>query len=384
MAHIKYEIRDIIEFAMKMQAKGVTLYRANIGDPAMGGLLPPQHVSDAFAAAVQSRQYTGYAPSAGDSELREAIGALEDIPSSRVFVTQGLTEGISFLFRASLNPGDNFLQPSPSYSIYMTNALELGGEANYYRTQPDGQPDVEHLRHQLNERTRAIVVVNPNNPTGAVYSRELLLEIIEIARMARVPIIADEIYDQLSFGAQVHPMYQLADDVLLIRGCGISKNFLYPGARVGHLGLHGPEHEVALLASELIKLSNARLSTNWEAQRAALAAYTQPITHLENTLMQLQARRDAMQGILKSAPGFVAQTPPAAFYTFPKVEGGPWKTDKEFAYDLLEATGIITVPGSAFSPVLEGIYARFVSLAPVSTIHEMGDLLARFMGQRLN
>lgn len=384
MDRYTYEVRDILARAEAVKARGLKLRFANIGDPIqLGGFHTPRHIKEAVSHAALDPRFEGYAPSAGDPELREALGARESLSPSRIFVTQGLTEGIQFLFQSLLDSGDNLLLPSPSYPIYMTYTHSLGGRENYYRTLPDGQPDLGHLASRIDARTKAIVVINPNNPTGAVYSRESLEGIIEIARQHRLPIIADEIYDLLSFGRAVHPMPTLADDVLIIRGNGLSKNFLYPGSRVGYLAVHGPEDDAEAAVAALTKLTNSRLSINWESQRGALAAYTQPITHLEATLLELQSRQEAMHAHLGALPGVRVSAPEAAFYTFPQIVGGPWADSRAFTYDLLDSTGIIAVSGSAFSPILDGIYLRLVSLAPVAETDEMMELMGAFMHERM-
>ncbi len=381
MAHVSYPIRDVVLAARKVEARGVPMHWFNIGDPNRFDFAPPPWVTDAARAALSDSQYTGYAPSEGDPQLRAVIAKNENLPSDSIFITSGLSEGLSFVFQALLDQGDNILLPSPSYPLYSTISRVLGGADNFYQTDAEFQPDIDDLRKKINKRTRAITVISPNNPTGAVYSPSTLKSIINLAGEHNLPVIADEIYDQLCFGHSYTPLHQLAGDVPVIRGNGLSKNFFYPGARLGYLALHGPGLEQ--LQSALVRLCNARLSVNWEMQRAAIAAFTHSPDHLPAALARLRPRRDLMVRRLNAIEGIHTPVPQAAFYIFPQIKSGPWKNDFEFVYDLLEHTGIVGVPGSGFSPVLPGQYFRLVYLAKEPEIDEAMDKLEAFMKKRL-
>ncbi|MDE1797852.1 MAG: aminotransferase class I/II-fold pyridoxal phosphate-dependent enzyme [Candidatus Micrarchaeota archaeon] len=381
MEHVSYPIRDVVLAARKVQAKGMPMHWFNIGDPNRFDFAPPPWVTEAAKAALDQPQYSGYAPSEGDPDLREAIAKNEGISADSIFVTYGLSEGLSFLFDALLDPGDNILLPSPSYPLYSTISRVLGGQDNYYRTDAQFQPDIDDLRKKINSRTRAITLISPNNPTGAVYSHSTVQSILDLAGEHGLPVIADEIYDQLCFDGPYTPVYKLATDVPVIRGNGMSKNFFYPGARVGYLALHGPGLEP--LQGALTRLCNARLSVNWEMQRAALAAFTRAPTHLPAALSKLRPRRDLIVRRLNAIEGIRAVQPQAAFYIFPQLTAGPWKTDFEFVYDLLEHTGIVGVPGSGFSTDLPGRFFRLVYLAKEPEINSAMDKLEAFMKKRL-
>ncbi|MCX8195401.1 MAG: aminotransferase class I/II-fold pyridoxal phosphate-dependent enzyme, partial [Candidatus Micrarchaeota archaeon] len=172
-------------------------------------------------------------------------------------------------------------------------------------------------------------------------------------------------------------MRTLTKDLPLVSGNGLSKNFLYPGSRVGYLAFHGEGIEP--LRDAVLKLCNSRLSVNWEMQRGALAAFTMPMKHLEETRRQLRIRRDLIYKELNSISGISLAKPRAAFYSFPKVETKKFKDDKEFVYSLLEETGVLVVPGSAFSPVLPAKYFRLVFLAKPEELHEAIEKIASFM-----
>lgn len=373
VGEITYAIRDLVPKYNDAVAGGKTGYRFNIGDPGQYGFKPLKLITDAEIKAIESGEYTGYAPSTGDPNLRAAIAACEKLPPEKIFVTNGLSEGIMLAVKAFLEPGDNFLLPSPGYSLYNSLVRFSGCTDNYYGMDSDFQPDVEDIKSKINERTKAIVLINPNNPTGAVYSKELLGQIVKVAIEARVPIIADEIYSKLALdGQEAVSVKDVSGDHPVIIGNGESKNFMYPGARVGYLALHGKGMEG--LADALFKLSNQRLSINWIAQRGALAAYTATAETIENFLapvrQALRERRDAAYEGLNSMERISCAKPGAAFYAFPKInlEGSPFKTDKDFVLALLKETGVFTVYGSDFSPNLPGNFFRLVFLAPPNEI----------------
>ena len=375
---ISYEIRDIVARAKKVQATGKKIHWFNIGDPNQFGFKPPEWITSAIIDALHDPKYSAYCPSEGDPELRAAVGKIEGVEPDHVFVTSGLSEGIDFLFQALVNPGDNILLPSPSYSLYNTKLRVSGGTDNYYQTGKDFLPDTDDIRKKINAKTKAIAVINPNNPTGATYPRAILEEIVNIAGEAGIPIIADEIYDKMTLdeGHSIN-MRTLTKELPLISGNGISKNFIYPGARVGYLALHGEGMDP--LRDVLVKLCNQRLSVNWEMQRGALAAFTMPMNHLEKTHAELRKRRDVIYKGLNSIEGISCVKPTAAFYSFPQVTTSKFADDRQFVYSLLEETGVLVVPGASFSPCLPGKFFRLVFLAPPEELQEAIGKIDGFM-----
>lgn len=375
---ISYEIRDIVAKARKVEASGTKVHWFNIGDPNQFGFSPPQHITDAVIEALKDPKYSAYCPSEGDPELRQAIAKIEGVSAEFVTIHNGLSEGIDFLFQALVNPGENVLLPSPSYPLYNTKLRVFEGTDNYYITDENFLPDIDDIRKKINKKTKAIVVINPNNPTGAVYPRKVLQQIVDIAIEHNIPIIADEIYDKLTLEEeQAVNLRTLTKDHPLISGNGLSKNFVYPGARVGYLALHGEGMEP--LRDALIKLCNQRLSVNWEMQRGAIAAFTKPLSHLPKLKDELRKRRDIIYKGLNSIPNITCVKPNAAFYSFSKVETKKFKDDRSFVYSLLEKTGVLVVPGSAFSPILPGMFFRLVYLAPPEELHEALAKIERFM-----
>jgi len=281
-----------------------------------------------------------------------------------------------------VDPGENVLLPSPSYPLYNTKLAVSWGENNYYVTDESFLPGPEQMRKQINDKTKAIVVINPNNPTGANYPRSLLKKIADLAAEHKLPIIADEIYDQVTLDEEhsVNMRDVVGKDQVLVSGNGISKNYVYPGARVGYLAMHG--EGVEPLRNAIVKLCNQRLSVNWEMQRGALAAFSLPSSHIPEFKKQLRIRRDIVYKGLNEIPGISCAKPEAAFYSFPKIETKKFKDDRAFVYALLEETGVLVVPGMAFSPVLDGKYFRLVFLAQPDELHEAIGKIAKFVKEK--
>lgn len=380
--HISYEIRDIVSAARQVQSSGKKIHWFNIGDPNQFGFKPPKHITDAIMRALRTPKYSAYCPSEGDPELRAAIAKLEGVDVDNVTIHAGLSEGIDFLFQSLIDPGDNILLPSPGYPLYNTKLNAYFGTENYYCTGHDFLPLAEDIRKKINKKTKAIVIINPNNPTGANYPRSLLKEIADIAAEYDLPIIADEIYDKLTLDEDcaVNMRSVVSDDQKLISGNGLSKNFIYPGARVGYLALHGEGLEP--LRAAIAKLCNQRLSVNWEMQRGALAAYSSPLSHLAGFKSKLRKRRDFVYKRLNEMPKISCTKPHAAFYSFPKIDTPKFKDDRSFVYELLRATGVLVVPGKGFSPVLKEKFFRLVFLASISELNEALDKMEKFIKER--
>ena len=380
VSSISYEIRDIVARARKVQSSGKKVHWLNIGDPNQFGFKPPANITNAIIEALHNPKYSGYCPSEGDPDLRAAIAKIEGVPTEYVTIHSGLSEGIDFLFQALVNHGDNVLLPSPSYPLYNTKLKVSGGVDNFYATDENFMPIPDDVRKRINRKTKALVIINPNNPTGATYPRSILQEMVNIAGEHNLPIVADEIYDRTTIDEEHSVnLRTLSGELPLISGNGLSKNFVYPGARVGYLALHG--EGIDPLRDALVKLCNQRLSVNWEMQRGALAAYTQPVTHLVKLKSELRKRRDVIYKGLNAIAGIRCAKPTAAFYCFPKIEADCFKDDREFVYTLLEETGVLVVPGSSFAPNLPGKYFRLVFLPPPEELHEALGKIESFVGK---
>lgn len=371
---VSYPIRDIVQEAKALEKTGTKMIYLNIGDPAPFGFRPPKHILDAAAEAL-TQNYSGYAPSEGDPELRETIASYEHVSPDDVFVTAGLSEGIDLLFQALVDPGRNILLPVPTYPLYLTKERISYGTIEFYDCDDTFEPDLESLRRSINKYTKALLVINPNNPTGAVYSRKTLQGILDIAGEHKLPIISDDVYDQMVFDGEMTHMRDISKDVPVVCGNSLSKNYIYPGARAGYLAFHGEGW--GNMKDAIQRLCNQRLSVNWEMQRAYIAAIKGPHDHIRVFNSELKKRRDLMMKRVNEIDGLSTSAPKGAFYSFIKVDG-PWKNDLEFVRGLLKA-GVVTVPGSGFAPTMKGVSFRLVFLPTLAQLDEAFDRIEKYM-----
>ncbi len=375
---VSYPIRDIIQEAKEQEKAGTDMLYLNIGDPGPYGFRPPHHILSAIKEAIDS-DYSGYAPSAGDPELIEEIAKREQVDNGDVFVCSGLSEGIDFLFQAMLDPGRNLILPVPSYPLYLTKERIGYGTMNFYGCDENFIPDPDLLRKGIDEYTKAIVIINPNNPTGAVYPRKILEEIVDIAGEYEIPIISDDAYEKLVIDGDYTNLRDICKDVPLVSGNSLSKNYIYPGARVGYVAFHGDGWDE--IKDSMQRLSNQRLSVNWEMQRGYLAALRGSDEHVNSFKEILRRRRDLSVKRINEIDGMSTPVPNGAFYAFVKVENRGWKDDWAFVRDLLKM-GVVVVPGSAFSPTFDSIYFRMVFLPTEEELEESFDRMERLMGKR--
>ncbi len=371
---VTYPIRDIVQQAKKIERQGVQMIWLNIGDPAPFGFRPPQHVLDAAADALK-QNYSGYAPSEGDPELKKTVAEYEKVAPGDVFITAGLSEGIDFLFQALVDPGRNIILPTPTYPLYLTKERISYGTVEFYDCDERFEPDLESMRKKITPYTRAILVINPNNPTGAVYSRKTLQGIVDLAGEFKLPIISDDVYDQMVFDGEMTHMRDICKDVPVVCGNSLSKNYIYPGARAGYLAFHGEGWDSVRDAMQ--RLCNQRLSVNWEMQRAYIAAIKGSHDHIKKFNAELRIRRDVVMKRVGEIEGLRTSAPRGAFYAFIKVEG-PWKNDKEFVHGLL-GHGVVVVPGSGFAPTMEGKAFRLVFLPKPEQLDEAFNRIERYM-----
>jgi len=372
---VTYPIRDIVVEAKKLEKQGIEMLYLNIGDPAPYGFRPPQHILDAIKKATDSN-LSGYAPSEGDPELREVAAKHEGVELEDIFVVNGLSEGIDFLFQAFVDPGRNIVLPSPTYPLYLTKERLMFGTENFYECDENWIPDPDNLRKSINEYTQAISVINPNNPTGAVYPRKILEEIVDIAGEYKLPIISDDAYEMIVFDGEYTNLREIHKDVPLISGNSLSKNFIYPGARVGYLAFHGEGWDD--MKDAIQRLCNQRLSVNWEMQKGAVAAYRGPKDHIKEFNSELRKRRDVMVKRINEIEGLRVPRPDGAFYAFVEIEKKGWKNDWEFVRGLLKE-GVVVVPGAGFTTTLPGMYFRIVILPTMEKLEEAINRIEEYM-----
>jgi len=390
---ISYAIRDVVLPARELEKKGYEILHLNIGDPNKYDFDTPQHMKDALYEAAQEG-YNGYAPSEGYLELQEAIVKREkqrnnvDYTADDVCVTTGVTESLQILLEASLDPNDELLIPGPTYPQYQLIARVNDALPISYRCLEDEgwQPDVDQLRRKLSNRTKAIVLINPNNPTGALYSRKIVKEIIDIAGEYNVPLVSDEIYDDLTFSEKQVATASLAKDVPVITFNGFSKVYLVPGWRLGYVMFHHESGELSDVQDAFMRIARSRLCANSVCQRACIAAFEGPQDHVLEVNNKLKKRRDFAYKRLNEIPGISTAKPEGAFYIFPKIEAMKekvWNSDKEFVLDLLNETQVLVVPGSGFCSTYGKNHFRAVILPPMDTLEKAFDKMEVFMNRRL-
>jgi len=380
-----YAIRNIVAEARKVEASGRAVEYLNIGDPIPFGFEPPAGALNAFVQALRDGR-NGYVPSPGIPEAREAVAqewSRIGFPAhpDRVLITAGTSEGIELTLTALVNPGDAVLVPSPTYPLYTAVLAKIGAEASYYRTDPlnGWLPDLAHLESLVSARTRALVIIDPNNPTGAVYPEHVRRSLIAIAERHGLVIIADEVYGDLAYDGPVPPLGSLEPDAAVISFSSLSKAYLAPGWRAGWLVVGRTPRLDDLLAA-MKKLADGRLCSNGPAQYAIPAALLGDRTYQEGLRAALRARADVTVKALNAIPGMSCVAPRGTFYAMPKVELPPGDTDEGFVLALLRATGVLCVYGSGFGCDPADGFFRVVFLAApdrLAAIYARIDAFAR-------
>jgi tyrosine/nicotianamine family aminotransferase len=388
---IEYAIRDVIVYARALAKTGRKIYYLNIGDPVAFDFDTPEHIKQALFEAVKGGA-NAYSASEGLPELRQAICEKEkrlngvDISAEDVIVTSGISEGIQMVMAALVEAGDEVLLPGPTYPPYISYTRFFGGKPVAYRTvEEEGwQPDINDLRSKISKKTRAIVVINPNNPCGAFYEEKTLRQILDMAAEHGIPVVSDEIYDQLVFEKKFVSIASLAKDVPVIGLNGFSKAYLMTGWRLGYIYFHSPRGELKELKECVEKEARIRLCVNTPVQKAGIAALKGPQDHICEMISKLRARRDYACKRLNKIKGVSCTKPEAAFYIFPKIHGvgSKWKTDFEFVLDLLKETGVLFVHGSGFCPVYGVGHVRGVFLPPIEVLEEAFNLVEGFMEKK--
>ena len=324
--NIEYAIRDVMVHTQQLIKRGKKIYYLNIGDPAAFDFKTPVYVKEALCKAVEyDNNY--YSPSEGRPELREAIVLKEkrvnnvDISSDDVLITEGISEGIQMVLAALVEKGDEILFPGPTYPPYISYTKFFDGNPISYETiEKEGwQPNIDDLRSKISSKTRAIVITNPNNPTGSVYSRKMIKEMIDIAGENNLPILSDEIYDQLTFESEFVSTANLSKDVPIIGLNGLSKVYQITGWRLGYLYFKGKGKVLDGLKLGIEKQCRIRLCANTPVQIAGAAALNGPQDFVKDIVIRLKERRDYAFKRLNEIEGITTAKPEGAFYIFPKI-----------------------------------------------------------------
>ena len=384
---VEYAIRDIAVEAEKLRKQGIQVLPLNIGDPLKYDFQTPAHMIEAVYQAMLA-QKNGYAPSIAISEAEAVLhreAQRKNIRNLRsLFVSVGASEGIELCLTALVNPGENVLMPFPGYPLYTAVMAKIEAEVRpYYLDEENGwQPDVADMEAKIDDKTRAICLINPNNPTGALYSREVLLEVIELARRHRLLVFSDEIYDRLVFDGKEHiATASLAEDVGFVTFGGLSKNYLVPGWRIGWTFVSGPAELVGDFDEAVHKFVRARLCASHPMQAAIAPALEGPQDHLPDVIARLTERRDYTFQRLNAMPGMSCVNPEGAFYAFPRIEAPV--NDKEFVLELLREAHVLTVHGSGFGQKPDTRHLRVVTLPDMDTLRAAYDKLEAFLRKRL-
>ena len=361
LANVCYDIRGpVLDRARQMEEEGQHIIKLNIGNPASFGFDAPAEILQDVIHNLSAA--SGYCDSKGLFAARKAImhytqqKRIKDVRMEDIYIGNGVSELIVMAMQALLNTGDEVLVPSPDYPLWTAAVVLAGGTARHYvcDEQSGWLPDLDDIRSKVNSNTRAIVIINPNNPTGALYSDEMLLEIIEIARQHQLIVYADEIYDKVLYDGAAHTsIASLADDVLFVTLNGLSKNYRAAGFRSGWAVVSGTKQYARDYIAGLTMLASMRLCANVPSQfgiQTALGGY-QSINDLVLPTGRLMRQRDLAWKLLTDIPGVTCLKPKAAMYLFPSLDPKmyPIEDDEQFALDLLLEEKVLVVQGSGFN-----------------------------------
>jgi alanine-synthesizing transaminase len=392
LAKVCYDIRGpVLEEAKRLEEEGNRILKLNIGNPAAFGFEAPDEIIQDVIRNLSNAQ--GYSDSKGLFSARKAIMqecqqlGIDGVDIDDIYLGNGVSELIVMAMQALLNNSDEVLVPAPDYPLW-TAAVSLGGGTPVHYVcdeAADWFPDIKDIEKKITSKTRAIVIINPNNPTGAVYSQDLLLDIIRLARKHGLIIFSDEIYSKILYEDAVHtPIASLCDDLFIVTFNGLSKSYRLAGFRSGWMILSGAKEKASNYIEGLEILSNMRLCANVPAQFAvqtALGGY-QSINELIMPGGRLREQRDIAWNMLTQIPGVSCVKPKGAIYMFPKLDPQmyPIADDQRFIQDLLEREKILLVQGSAFN-VSDTQHLRVVFLPTVDVLQQAIGKIERFLGK---
>ncbi len=386
-ANITYAVRDVLLIADEVAKSGKEMLYLNIGDPNIYDFAPPGHmIEDTYKAMLDN--HNGYSPSSG---IKPALEAIEKEAEKKgitniqdMFITTGASEAIDICLTALVNDGENILTPTPGYPLYTAIQSKLEMVANpYYLDEKNGwQPDIEDIKKKVNDKTKAIVLINPNNPTGSNYSVESLQQIIDIALEHNLVIFADEIYDKLLMDGVEHTsIASLNSEVPIITFGGLSKNYMVPGFRIGWGVVSGNKNVLAKYLEAINKILRSRLSANHPEQYCIAGALGGNQDHLTVAMEKLVRRRNMTVEMLNAVPGISCVKPEGAFYAFPKLDIK--NSDNHFVAELIKETGVVVVPGTGFGQVPGTNHFRVVFLPPENILEKayksIGDFFLKYV-----
>lgn len=394
LQNVCYDIRGpLLQTANKMEAEGKRILKLNVGNPAPFGLEAPHEILRDVAMNLPDA--TGYSDSQGIFSARKAVlqyyqskGLLSAVDVRDVYLGNGVSELIVMTMQALMNDGDEVLIPMPDYPLWTAAANLAGGTAVHYRCNEDDNwhPDIEDIKSKITSKTKGIVVINPNNPTGSLYSDELLKQIIEVAKAHDLIIMADEIYDRILYDDMVHtPMSTLTDDVLVLSYNGLSKSHRIAGFRAGWMMVSGKKHHATDFIEGLDMLASMRLCSNVQGQYAiqtAMGGY-QSMKELTSERGRLYKQREMAVSRLNAIKGISCTMPQGAFYCFPKMDPAvyPIEDDMAFMMDLLIEENVLMVQGTGFNWDKPDHF-RLVFLPNLHDLENAMDCLDRFFAKK--
>lgn len=390
LEHVAYDIRGpVLEEANRMIANGERILRLNTGNPAEFGFTAPDEVIHDLI--VNARNSEGYSDSKGIFSARKAImqycqlKGFPPVSIDDIYIGNGVSEMISISMQALLDDGDEVLVPMPDYPLWTACVSLAGGNAVHYLCDEKSNwyPDIDDIKSKITSNTKAIVIINPNNPTGALYPKDVLEDIVEVARQNDLIIFADEIYDRMVMDDKKHiAIASLAPDVFCVSMNGLSKSHRICGFRVGWMVLSGPKRNVRGYIEGLNMLSNMRLCSNVLSQhvvQTSLGGY-QSVDELLIPGGRIYEQRELITKIVNDIPGLTAVKPDAGLYIFPKIDRNMYdiEDDEEFCLRLLKKEKVLLVPGKGFN-WKEPDHFRIVYLPRVEELADLGNKIERVL-----
>ncbi|HGD1868918.1 TPA: pyridoxal phosphate-dependent aminotransferase [Streptococcus agalactiae] len=391
LEHVAYDIRGpVLEEADRMRANGEKILRLNTGNPAAFGFEAPDEVIRDLI--TNARESEGYSDSKGIFSARKAVMQYYQLQNIHVdmddiYIVNGVSEGISMSMQALLDNDDEVLVPMPDYPLWTACVSLAGGNAVHYICDEEANwyPDIDDIKSKITSKTKAIVLINPNNPTGAVYPREILQEIVDIARQNDLIIFSDEVYDRLVMDGMEHiPIASIAEDIFTVTLSGLSKSHRICGFRVGWMVLSGPRRHVKGYIEGLNMLANMRLCSNVLAQQVIQTSLggQQSIDSMLLPGGRIYEQRNYIHKAINEIPGLSAVKPNAGLYLFPKIDTDMYRidNDEEFVLNFLKQEKVLLTHGRGFN-MNTADHFRIVYLPRVDELTELQEKMARFLSQ---
>ncbi|HGI4387746.1 TPA: pyridoxal phosphate-dependent aminotransferase [Streptococcus agalactiae] len=391
LGHVAYDIRGpVLEEADRMRANGEKILRLNTGNPAAFGFEAPDEVIRDLI--TNARESEGYSDSKGIFSARKAVMQYYQLQNIHVdmddiYIVNGVSEGISMSMQALLDNDDEVLVPMPDYPLWTACVSLAGGNAVHYICDEEANwyPDIDDIKSKITSKTKAIVLINPNNPTGAVYPREILQEIVDIARQNDLIIFSDEVYDRLVMDGMEHiPIASIAEDIFTVTLSGLSKSHRICGFRVGWMVLSGPRQHVKGYIEGLNMLANMRLCSNVLAQQVIQTSLggQQSIDSMLLPGGRIYEQRNYIHKAINEIPGLSAVKPNAGLYLFPKIDTDMYRidNDEEFVLNFLKQEKVLLTHGRGFN-MNTADHFRIVYLPRVDELTELQEKMARFLSQ---